>query len=50
MGLIIWVLIFYVLFIVLFSIIFNFVENKLSDTHPFKIWWRKYIVDRDMED
>lgn len=40
----------YVLFVFLFVLVFNIVENKIPETTKFKKWWRKHIINDDVED
>lgn len=36
-----------VLLIVLFHFVGMMVEDRMSEEHPFKKWWRKNVIDKD---
>jgi hypothetical protein len=40
----------YSVFLILFLLTFNFIEKKIPENHPFKKWWRKYVVTDKIED
>lgn len=40
----------YLIFLFLFFLSFNVIEKRIPETHPFKKWWRKHIVDFEVED
>lgn len=45
MNVIYYILIGFLIFIFAFFIIETIVEDKIKDSHPFKKWWRKHVVD-----
>ena len=45
MGIIPFLFIGCLIFIFAFFIIEMIVEDKIKDSHPFKKWWRKHVVD-----
>jgi hypothetical protein len=45
MGIMSFLFIVCLIFIFAFFIIETIIEDKIEDSHPFKKWWRKHIVD-----
>jgi hypothetical protein len=47
-----WLILIGVYFVLCIMIYFTIriIESKVPETHPFKKWWRKYIVTDTIED
>jgi hypothetical protein len=47
-----WLILFgvYSLFCVIIYITIGIIELKVPENHPFKKWWRKHFISKDLED
>lgn len=46
MSIVVYVWVFMILFGISTCLIIHLVEKYVNETHPFKKWWRKHIIDR----